>query len=127
MCVLTSVYMCMHMHASVTLPYQFSAVVQVTGKFRGAHNPYDMGCVKNCSAVLCAPKKPRYMHYRIKPYYPLRESRRPEMGGANTMLGRGSPQTGVGSAPINDLRCMPVYEELDNHASVHAAAQNVCG
>ena len=40
------------------------------------------------------------------------------------MPGEGSPQRS-GPAASNDLRCMPVYEELDNHASVHAAVQNV--
>lgn len=39
---------------------------QVTGKFRGSHNPYDRGCSKNCMYALCSPKKPRYMHYQMK-------------------------------------------------------------
>ena len=63
------------------------------------------------------------MHHQIKPYYPLRESRR--QGGSQSTQGEGSPQR-AGPAASNDLRCMPVYEELDNHASVHAAVQNVC-
>lgn len=93
----------------------------VTGKFRGAHNPYDMGCMRNCASVLCAPKKPRYMHYQIKPYYPLREPMRE--GGSQSRQGEASPR-GLHPAAVNDLRCMPVYEELDNHASIHATLQN---
>ena len=94
----------------------------MTGKFCGANNPYDMGCLWNCASVLCAPKKPRYMHYQIKPYYPLREPRRE--GGSQSRQGEASPR-GLPPGAVNDLRCMPVYEELDNHASIHATLQNV--
>ena len=64
------------------------------------------------------------MHYQIKPYYPVREPRR-QGGSAQSSQGEVSPHR-VGPAAVNDLRCMPVYEELDNHASIHATVQNVC-
>lgn len=35
------------------------SVVQVTGKFRSGHNPFNQGCAKNCAAVICSPKRPR--------------------------------------------------------------------
>jgi len=82
----------------------------VTGKFRGGHNPFNQGCVKNCASVVCGPKKPRYMHYKMKAYFPLQDSRQ-------RILSQSShgPQSPHGSRPRqNDLRCMPVYEELDN-------------
>ena len=109
---------------SLSLSLPLPPSLQVTGKFRGANNPYDLGCVKNCASVLCAPKKPRYMHYQIKPYQPVREPRR-QGGSAQSSQGEVSPHR-VAPAPLNDLRCMPVYEELDNHASIHATLQNVC-
>ena len=96
----------------------------MTGKFRAVNNPYDMGCFKNCTSVLCAPKKPRYLHYQIKPYYPLRESIRRQGGPQGAPKDVGSPPR-IGPAPINDLRCMPVYEELDQHTSIHATTLNV--
>lgn len=80
--------------------------LQVTGKFRGVQNPYDVGCARNCAAVLCSPKKPRYVHYKIKDYYPLRK--RP------TQSSQASPQR----AQDNDLRCMPIYEDLDNNSTL---------
>ena len=64
------------------------------------------------------------MHYQIKPYYPVREPRR-QGGSTQSSQGEVSPHR-VGPAAVNDLRCMPVYEELDNHASIHATVQNVC-
>ena len=64
------------------------------------------------------------MHYQIKPYYPVREPRR-QGGSAQSSQGEVSPHR-VGPAAVNDLRCMPVYEELDNHASIHATVQNIC-
>ena len=64
------------------------------------------------------------MHYQIKPYYPVREPRR-QGDSAQSSQGEVSPHR-VGPAAVNDLRCMPVYEELDNHASIHATVQNIC-
>lgn len=44
----------------------------VTGKYRATDNPFDMGCTRNCFSVLCAAKKPRYMHYVMETYRPTR-------------------------------------------------------
>ena len=55
----------------------------------------------------------------------LLSSKRVEETGRRQGGSQCSPQRS-GPAASNDLRCMPVYEELDNHASVHAAVQNVC-
>ena len=61
------------------------------------------------------------MHYRMKTFSPLRGSNRRPPADAQM-----SPQ---GSRPMNnDLRCMPVYEELDNNSAIQrarAAAANV--
>lgn len=52
----------------------------------------------------------RYMHYHMKPYYSL-----------SGQFARGrsqqSPHSPREPQPLNDLRCMPVYEELDNAAN----------
>lgn len=72
--------------------------VQVTGKFRGVQNPYDLGCWRNCAAVLCASKRPRYMHYKVKSLQP-------------------SDGQSAGESPpraAHDLRGMPIYEDLDD-------------
>ncbi|XP_071789880.1 uncharacterized protein [Asterias amurensis] len=38
--------------------------IEVTGKFRSGHNPFDVGCRMNCINVFCAPLSPRYVGYR---------------------------------------------------------------
>jgi hypothetical protein len=81
----------------------------VTGKFRNVHNPYDLGCCRNCWSILCSPKKPRYMHYKAKPFV-LSSSGGGEGGRAASYTPRSATNT---TRPVNDLRCMPVYEELD--------------
>ncbi len=65
----------------------------MTGKFRGLQNPYDLGCWRNCVSVLCAAKTPRYMHYKTKDGHSSGET--PRQGN-------------------NDLRIMPIYEDLDD-------------
>ncbi|KAL4223510.1 DHHC palmitoyltransferase [Mactra antiquata] len=36
---------------------------QVTGKFKGGHNPFTRGCSKNCRYVLCGPMWPKLKSY----------------------------------------------------------------
>ena len=98
-------------------------VTQVTGKFRGNHNPYDMGCTRNCLYALCSPKKPRYMHYQMK------VARASLAAGS---IGQAPPQRSTTQqqrpppAPLEaapppgsqNLHCAPVYEELDTTSSV---------
>ena len=88
-------------------------ILKVTGKFRGIHNPYDLGCAKNCLSMLCSPKKPRYMHYQMKAVYSLSN---------NLNYRRPSPQRQPSSPPVQDPQSPrredsrgggPLYEELD--------------
>lgn len=37
---------------------------QVTGKFGGGHNPFNLGCYRNCCNVLFGPLPPRYLGYK---------------------------------------------------------------
>jgi len=38
---------------------------QVTGKFGGGHNPFDLGCLQNCCKTLFGPIPPNYRKYKI--------------------------------------------------------------
>jgi len=38
---------------------------QVTGKFGGGHNPFDLGCRQNCCKTLFGPIPPNYKNYKI--------------------------------------------------------------
>lgn len=38
---------------------------QVTGKFGGGHNPFDMGCYQNCCRTLFGPIPPKYKNYKV--------------------------------------------------------------
>ncbi|XP_022109560.1 uncharacterized protein LOC110989474 isoform X3 [Acanthaster planci] len=38
--------------------------IEVTGKFRSGHNPFDRGFIENCVTVFCTPTLPRYIGYR---------------------------------------------------------------
>lgn len=62
------------------------------------------------------------MHYKMKPFYPKSGSNRRPLANVQS-----SPQ--ASRQMNNDLRCMPVYEELDNNTAVQraraAAATNV--
>lgn len=83
-----------------------------------------MGCIRNCASALCSPKKPRYMHYHSKmPLSPLADlsQRQPPQPQAR-------PQEQFPPPPgSRDLRCVPVYEELDNNSTLTRGAtqQNV--
>ena len=52
----------------------------------------------------------RYMHYKTRPFIPS-PSGGGEVGRAASYAPRSATNT---TRPVNDLRCMPVYEELDN-------------
>lgn len=38
---------------------------QVTGKFGSGHNPFDLGCRRNCCSILFGPLPPKYLGYKM--------------------------------------------------------------
>eukprot|EP00795_Rhopilema_esculentum_P015556 gene15556-6821_t len=50
---------------------------QVTGKFGSGHNPFDLGCFRNCCSVLCGTHSPRFVGYR-PPKFKSKETRMKE-------------------------------------------------
>ncbi|XP_078493481.1 uncharacterized protein LOC100176409 [Ciona intestinalis] len=38
---------------------------QVTGKFQNGLNPFDEGCINNCSSAFCVSESPKYLDYQV--------------------------------------------------------------
>jgi len=50
---------------------------QVTGKFGGGHNPFDLGCRLNCCNALFGPVPPRYVGYKVPQKWKTKPSSNP--------------------------------------------------
>ena len=46
---------------SILVTMNFNMCTQVTGKMRGGHNPFTLGCMVNCKYTLCGPSWPVYV------------------------------------------------------------------
>jgi hypothetical protein len=68
---------------------------QVSGKFGGGHNPFNLGCYRNCCNVLFGPLPPRYLGYKAPKRKKLKSS------SSSNAAGPDSQSSNYASHPLN--------------------------